>query len=734
VGGIPESKRRYTPYKGSRKNNKGGIIMSIELSSPGTPVFVAERLPLFFFPRKSNDLFNEGTEDARYGDRLARQVELKYLGEFDYFKDTDNAALPKIPNLNNLSSRTLKERELYIFDGDNSKIFTVCFLLEKNNKFYQYTGRDINDEIKESSLYLEMEENNTARAISLSYSYATRVDDQWFTPVEFYRPIDFSISGTHRWLHIKITVGDIIDKRNITELEGNTDFTIQARLKSPENSDKAISARLSITFSTYKGWTLTKTGHLQQGRNGFLYDEKNYYILKDGRRVDENIMERNQNFEKSLKIGYDHIQKAYGVREGLLKIMEGVPPYLIVENNGNSNIKYVESRYFIYDDLLKNHYDDMSNHVVIQAFQIAACYPAMRNSRQLNLGRNAHFYSYSTDETGIPIVVTVVGNPANSKKLVLAGPHGDERNAQRLIMVAQRLLIRSGPPNDTVLYFIPSLSPTMTFADIRGVLNKHFEKEFDIPTLHEGIQFSERKILQEQVDPVNHPVGIDANRDYHLKFKSSFEFHDFIIGLKNFHTFRDRTTTTSPIAYRDFYDNNTEIAESLVTINNFRVLMIHGYDSTQTENADVSGRSFNAGSVYGPYYMHENWNKPWSARMSIRDKMYVNNIREKLDWGSLDRNYVDLVLDSIQTNDPFFYSVTEHDPYKYLGEWSWHLKRLNIWSADIELPQGALNEGFRGIDSTREYNHSVIGNFPLLLIQFLNLVDNFPWDIPELPA
>jgi hypothetical protein len=47
--------------------------------------------------------------------------------------------------------------------------------------------------------------------------------------------------------------------------------------------------------------------------------------------------------------------------------------------------------------------------------------------------------------------------------LVIAGPHGDERNAQRLIMAAQRHFINTGVDDDNLLlYFIPTLSPTMT--------------------------------------------------------------------------------------------------------------------------------------------------------------------------------------------------------------------------------------------------------------------------------
>jgi hypothetical protein len=84
---------------------------------------------------------------------------------------------------------------------------------------------------------------------------------------------------------------------------------------------------------------------------------------------------------------------------------------------------------------------------------------------------NSSFWSIGEDETGIPIVATRVETDGpNKKKLVIAGSHGDERNAQRVIMATQRYFINEGDiPDDLALYFIPCLSPTMCFADARGI-------------------------------------------------------------------------------------------------------------------------------------------------------------------------------------------------------------------------------------------------------------------------
>jgi hypothetical protein len=67
---------------------------------------------------------------------------------------------------------------------------------------------------------------------------------------------------------------------------------------------------------------------------------------------------------------------------------------------------------------------------------------------------------------GVPIIVTRVGNLAAEKVIIIATPHGDERNAQRLTLWNQMKFTAEYSGNK-LYYFIPSTSPTAYFADIR---------------------------------------------------------------------------------------------------------------------------------------------------------------------------------------------------------------------------------------------------------------------------
>jgi len=84
---------------------------------------------------------------------------------------------------------------------------------------------------------------------------------------------------------------------------------------------------------------------------------------------------------------------------------------------------------------------------VFQAFQINIRYKSetkynntFLETTHIVINKNCQFKSIGTDETGIPIVVTRVGLETAKYKIIIAGPHGDERNAQRLIMSAQKIL------------------------------------------------------------------------------------------------------------------------------------------------------------------------------------------------------------------------------------------------------------------------------------------------------
>jgi hypothetical protein len=393
------------------------------------------------------------------------------------------------------------------------------------------------------------------------------------------------------------------------------------------------------------------------------------------------------------------------------------------------------------------------------------------------LNDNSVIYSIGEDETGIPIVVTKIAGKdgpsvlqvteergragaraAMRKKLVIAGPHGDERSAQRLIMVAQKHFICHGPPPDTVMYFIPCLSPTMAFADARGIPNKFWaegngdgvvamelkigKKKFElipglqIPALHNEIARNtadedtpkeekykyiiRNRMQREQKNPNKPEWGVDSNRDVTRSYKSSEVFYNFIRRIKQQHrpylTEDDFTRTGVDIHDPQAADlkQTTRKFEGM-TINDMRVLMIHGYDDSQ-----LSFHNEPRGCIYGPYYV---WEKPrlrgirWPAQMSGADKQYVNRIRMAAGWQELD------------LNGKFLYGNTAYDASEYEGEWSWQLKGKDVyvWSADIELPISKYDEGVRGELSDRQYNFRKIDELSNIKDDFIKLLRKFPW-------
>jgi hypothetical protein len=271
----------------------------------------------------------------------------------------------------------------------------------------------------------------------------------------------------------------------------------------------------------------------------------------------------------------------------------------------------------------------------------------------------------------------------NKKKLVIAGPHGDERNAQRVIMVAQRHFIKNGGTADTVLYFIPCLSPTMAFADARGIPvvdeigNKLSIDEavsrISIPYLHNLIAKQVpidprdpnktgllRTLIQDsngtafktfedykagKVDPEYPRYGIDANRDIRGSLVSTRNFGLFIDSLRR----------------------NT-------SVENIKVIMMHGY--------------YQGGGVFGTYSVKSGE----EAVMDNNDAKYFANAL----WDYL---YPPPIAD--------FFSGTDTEPLKYAGEWNQTLYRDHggILSVDIELPRN-FDEGRRNetVNGQKKYN------------------------------
>jgi hypothetical protein len=261
------------------------------------------------------------------------------------------------------------------------------------------------------------------------------------------------------------------------------------------------------------------------------------------------------------------------------------------------------------------------------------------------------------------------------KKLVIAGPHGDERNAQRLIMAAQKYFIQHGAPENTVLYFIPSISPTMTFADARGIpiVDKNGRKyvsddtrasinyalsHLTIPHLHnlleERIPINSRLVLMREAiqkniyngipfkmvngrreeDDTFPKIGIDANRDIHMRLPTTQSFDTFM---------RSVTRHASP--------------------ENILVIMVHGY--------------YREGGVFGTYTV----NSDETATLVPQAEKIAKAI-----WRYL------FASDFVP-----FYEDTATAPLQYAGEWNQLLYNngRNILSFDIELP-GNFDEGRRG--------------------------------------
>jgi hypothetical protein len=281
----------------------------------------------------------------------------------------------------------------------------------------------------------------------------------------------------------------------------------------------------------------------------------------------------------------------------------------------------------------------------------------------------------------------------------------------------------------------------MCFADARGIPKEFLDGtgpfrvkgSLTIPLLHDAMTGSLRNSLQKQLDPANPNVGVDANRDYYESLVSTRTFRAFMDNIKaGCDTSGNNMRTTTTIIY-DTVDSKELDPITCSTVRYLCVLMIHGYEE--------------GGAVYGPYAVaRKEPNQEWPARMSDADKAYVNDIRSELSWGELGK--ISISAENFNNDnppdDPYLYgkkyseeeqrrtsirsNATEYDAREYRGEWSTSLYLKNIWSADIELPQGAYDEGIRG-DPGRPYEEQMgrIGNLGVVFNQFVNLLGNFPW-------
>jgi hypothetical protein len=290
-----------------------------------------------------------------------------------------------------------------------------------------------------------------------------------------------------------------------------------------------------------------------------------------------------------------------------------------------------------------------------------------------------------------------VGFDSAPRKIIVAGPHGDERNAQRVILQTQRYFVNPNTsntseddfPDDLVLYFIPCLSPTMAFADARGIPNEFWkgytegsplkdgpfviEGEFKISDLHDKLLNPMRNAIQFQSNPLEPDHGVDANRDYYFSLNSSKAFAKFVESLIGIDI-----RLPNPGEYNG----------------NCTVFMIHGYDSTK-----ASGINKNyCGAVYGQYKVNDSY----VGTIPPIIIKYIDFMTQRL-FGYKNASSI---------NKDYFYD-NDNKVKKYQGEWAWHLYgkdgKPGILSFDIELGE-SYREGERGAVGTRKYDANKVGD------------------------
>ena len=408
-----------------------------------------------------------------------------------------------------------------------------------------------------------------------------------------------------------------------------------------------------------EGWKLTKVGLLVMGMSGYLIDENNLYILRDGRRISNAEFENDGNRARCF---------------GNEKVAEGLADILgkVIQPGGGA-----------YDTAgLLNDADLVEKMplVVFQALQINACYNRGSGAMSINTNK-AKFYSIGKDETDIPIVVTCVGNENAVNKLVIASPHGDERNAQRLIMAAQKYFIKEGAPADMVYYFVPCISPTMAFADARGipVVNKNNVREPSIKQLLDDYRTNTNgKNIPYLHDLIAMEVPITPNSTTKRLLRTSIQNHNG----SAFATFDDYKNGRRNQGYPIYgIDSNRDVepwldstkcfiafmerlCDSPGAPDNIKVFMVHGYKD--------------GGGVFGTYDINLTERKA-ELLPAARDMAYAF-------WAFL-----------FGGRPEDFYGSTRTLPHNYVGEWNQILyRRLGVLSVDIELPDAPYDEGRRG--------------------------------------
>jgi hypothetical protein len=661
--------------------------------------------PVYLFPREPNDLFNYENEDDTHS---RNHFQIRYMGIKRYealanFRETESSEVPDIPNYDNVHEREkLREREFVFYRGEQ-KHMTVCVReKDSNGKYYTYMnipGRQP-VQLNDYGVKLSIKNNNTGKNI-----YLRRGGRHSLVRLREEIPIrlsSFREDYTFRfYLDMDETDGEPPGE------DGKT-FEVAAEIiKYGDREDTVITTkRLTMTYSPYRGWTLTREGKLRQGGTGYLIDENDLYVLKDGLRVSREIVNRDR--LEGSHIG--HEQPGAGLTEILGARYSGTIPFEL-------------------DTLtLLRQYDTEMPEVVYQAFQINRGYVSGSSWQDCTTRFPGiiQFKSIGRDETDIPIMVTRMGNGNAARKLVIAGPHGDERNAQRLIMAAQRHFTQQGGiPTDTALYFIPCLSPTMCFADARGIPNEFWENtEQEIPTKYTRSSakvkvltlFNKQARLKPGLTiPALYDALVKTVRDdiwewNNVTGKGERINREIIMRTAiqdcNGEAFRNMTDYNSNNV-DDYYprhgvDANRDIRKSLESTRMFEGFIKELLTSTRPENIKVIMMHgyYSDGGVFGVYEV-KSANK---AEMVDGGKYFAHAI-----WAYLYNEPIGEI--------PEFYGNTETNPLGFAGEWNQVLYKDNrgILSVDIELPF-SFDEGRRGQTDWRAYNaNKVIEEFDGIL-------------------
>jgi hypothetical protein len=687
---------------------------------PQKTYFCFDTTGMYLFPREKFDKSIKDITDTsdKKGDYKKRFKLTEGSGQenFESF-DPSGKNAPK----------TLKKREYVIYYEPKPKIskeIVICLWdrdTDTDDEFSSYIKqKEIPPHLRLCYVKLSIEGNETGKEISLSYNRYGKFQKLNEENNEESKKI--GISNFFEDLRYGIRI-EIEAPEKYPDIKEEKKFKIVAELFQSGSSMPSTTKELSLTLSPYEGWTLVKDGKnkgkLKQGRTGWLMDENGLYILQDGRRADENIIKNGKYSEKELKIGNE--DSGEGLKE-ILGVKENFPETILNEYETKG---------------LLERYGPHMTEVVYQAFQINRGYclniinnryewepctryrypPYVASSARPPYYTDAPECSFSVigfDETGIPIVVTRVGKETEQKKLVIAGPHGDERNAQRLIMKAQRHFIQHGAPANTVLYFIPCISPTMAFADARGIPNEFWKDgvngksmlqaritdtgifrigfsidkgKLTIPKLHDmlgdrydkdtcekvtegGILF--RDLIQDKENnglPSNPRWGVDANRDITLSLDSSWAFAGFV-----------KMLTSADIQRKTGKSNGS-----------CTFFMMHGYDSTKPGND-------NRGCVYGQYNVGTND----IGTIPPEIKGYIDFMTQSL-YG-----YKNAASGNSKNDKAYFYKGIDNMA-EFNGEWVRHLygdgKDRKILAFDIELPED-YRQGTRG----KGYNPFHVGN------------------------